>query len=310
MTTTTRRIDVYRHVTETLLAALEAGIRPWFQPWASGHHQAGPISRPLRHNGTAYKGINTLMLWWAAMEAGYTAPYWMTYKQAQELGGQVRKGEHGTLVVFANAMTKTETDAKTGEDVEIEIPYMKGYTVFNVEQIDGLPERFYARVEKQPTDENQRHAQFDAFFKATGADIRHGGHRAFYHVKEDFIQMPPFSTFYQVEGYYTTLAHETAHWTRHPSRLAREFGQQRWGDAAYAMEELVAEITSAFIGAEMGIAPQVMEDHAAYIGSWLKVLQADKKAIFTAASYAQKAADFLLASWEAEQQPEQVALAA
>jgi len=311
-TDTRPRADVYSRVAESILAALEAGTRPWFQPWVNRGYAAGSVSRPLRHNGTPYKGINVLLLWATAMESGFTAPFWMTYKQAQELGGQVRKGEHGALVVFANAMTKTETDAKTGEETDIEIPFMKGYTVFNVEQIDGLPERFYARIECPHTGETTRNAQLEAFFQATGADIRHGGNQAFYKVDQDFIQMPVFEAFHQTEHYYSTLAHECAHWTRHPSRLNRDLGQKRWGDSAYAMEELIAEITSAFVGAELGITPHVLDDYAAYVASWLKALRNDKKAIFTAASHAQKAADFLLAFQEPrEESPhERLALAA
>jgi antirestriction protein ArdC len=285
--------DVYTRVTDTILAALEQGTRPWMQPWNAAH-AAGPISRPLRHNGKPYSGINTLMLWVTAIEKGYSAPIWMTYKQAQELGAQVKKGEHGSLVVYANTLTRTETNEKTGEDEEIEIPYIKGYTVFNVEQIDGLPAHYYARIEAPHLSDAQRHAKLDAFFAATKADIRHGGNRAFYAIEPDFIQMPPFESFHDPESYYATLAHEQTHWTRHPSRLARDMGRKKWGDAGYAMEELVAEIGSAFLCAELGLTPEIRDDHAAYIASWLTVLKDDKKAIFTAASHAQKAADFLL----------------
>lgn len=285
--------DVYTRVTDTLLAALEQGTHPWMQPWNAAH-AAGPVSRPLRHNGKPYSGINTLMLWVTAMEKGYVAPIWMTYKQAQELGAQVRKGERGSLVVYANTLKKTETDAATGEDMEVEIPYMKGYTVFNVEQIDGLPAHYTAQAHPPVLSEAERLTRLDAFFAATGADIRHGGNQAFYAIGPDTIQMPPFEMFHDREGYYATLAHESIHWTRHPSRLNRDLGRKKWGDAGYAMEELVAEIGSAFLCAELGLTPDVREDHAAYLQSWLKVLKDDKKAIFTAASHAQKAADYLL----------------
>lgn len=285
--------DVYSRVTDTILTALEQGTRPWMQPWNAAH-AAGPISRPLRHNGKPYSGINTLMLWVTAMEKGYAAPIWMTYKQAQELGAHVKKDERGSLVVYANTLTRTETNEKTGQDEEIEIPYMKGYTVFNVEQIEGLPAHYYARSEPPHLSDAQRHAKLDAFFAATRADIRHGGNRAFYAIEPDFIQMPPFESFHDPESYYATLAHEQTHWTRHSSRLARDMGRKKWGDAGYAMEELVAEIGSAFLCAELGLTPEIRDDHAAYIASWLQVLKDDKKAIFTAASHAQKAADYLL----------------
>jgi antirestriction protein ArdC len=298
--------DVYTRVTDTILAALEQGARPWMKPWDAAH-AAGPVSRPLRHNGTPYKGVNVLMLWLAAMERGYSAPIWMTYDQAKELGGYVRKNEHSSLVVYANTFKKTETDTATGEDMEVEIPFMKPYSVFNVEQIDGLPAHYYAKNTLPALDAAQRQARLDAFFAATGASIRHGGNRAFYTIGEDYIQMPPFETFHSPESYYATLAHEETHWTRHPSRLDRDLGRKKWGDAGYAMEELVAEIGSAFLCAELGITPEIREDHAAYIASWLKVLEEDKRAIFTAASHAQKAADFLLSlqpSPEPEPEPE------
>ena len=137
------RKDVYTRVTERIISDLEQGIRTWMKPW-SVEHTAGRITKPLRHNGTPYRGMNILLLWGEAMAKGYTAPIWMTYKQAQELDAHVRKGEHGSLVVYANSITKTETNEQ-GEDTEREIPFMKGYTVFNVEQIDGLPAHYYAQ---------------------------------------------------------------------------------------------------------------------------------------------------------------------
>jgi antirestriction protein ArdC len=285
--------DVYTRVTDSIIEALEKGTRPWMKPWDAAH-AAGPVSRPLRHNGTPYQGVNTLMLWLAAMEKGYTAPIWMTYNQAKELGAHVKKDEHGSLVVYANTITRTETDTATGEDIEVEIPFMKPYTAFNVEQIEGLPAHYYATSTPPTLDAAQRQARLDAFFAATGASIRHGGNRAFYTIGEDYIQMPPFETFHSPESYYATLAHEGTHWTRHPSRLDRDLGRKKWGDAGYAMEELVAEIGSAFLCAELGITPEIRDDHAAYIENWLTVLKGDKRAIFTAASHAQKAADFLL----------------
>lgn len=290
--------DVYARVTAAILAALEAGTRPWMPSWNAAH-AAGPISRPSRHDGTPYRGVNVLLLWLAAMESGYLAPHWMTYRQAQALGGQVRQGERGSLVVYANAIKRTETDEKTGEDEEIEIPYMKGYTVFNAEQIDGLPDRYRATVAAPVLSDAGRSARLDAFFAATGADVRHGGDRAYYDPDADYIQMPPFAAFRDPESFYGTLAHECVHWAGHSSRLARDFGAKSWGDAGYAMEELVAEIGSAFLGAALGFAPQVTENHAAYVDSWVRVLAGDRRAIFAAASHAQKAADHLLVRAEA-----------
>ena len=284
--------DVYTRVTQKIIADLEQGVRPWLRPW-NAEHAAGKISRPLRHNGQPYAGVNVLMLWMEATEKGYSAPIWMTFRQAQELGAHVRKGEHGSLVVYANTITQTETNAKTGEDEEKAIPFMKGYTVFNVEQIEGLPAHYYAQATPPTLSPDERNARMEAFFTATHADIRHTGHRAFYAIGPDHIQMPPFEFFKDPESYYATLAHECTHWTRHPSRLDRDLGRKKWGDAGYAMEELVAEIGSAFVCAELGLTPEVREDHAAYIETWLTVLKGDRQALFTAASHAQKAADFL-----------------
>jgi antirestriction protein ArdC len=285
------RADVYQRITDQIVSELERGVRPWFKPW-NAEHAAGRITRPLRGNGIPYRGINLLMLWSAAMEKGYAAPIWMTFKQALDLKAHVRKGEQGSLVVYADKITRTETDADTGEESERAIPFMKGYTVFNVEQIDGLPEHFYARpTPRAETVQRIEHAE--SFFAATGATIRHGGTMAFYSVTHDHVQMPPIEAFRDTESYYGTLAHETTHWTRHPSRLNRDFGRKRYGDEGYAMEELVAELGSAFLSADLDLTPKVRDDHAAYIGSWIKALKNDKRAIFSAASHAQRAAEFL-----------------
>lgn len=283
--------DLYTRITGQIIAALEQDVRPWQKPWDAGH-VAGPISRPLRGTGQAYNGINVIMLWATAMERGYSAPIWMTYKQAKELGAQVRKGEKGTLVVYANRFTRTETDPATGNEAEHEIPFLKGYSVFNVEQVDGLPAHYTAVAQPQLNAE-QRIENAEAFFTATGAQIHHGGNRAFYIPSQDYVQMPSFESFHGAERYYATLAHECTHWTRHETRLDRDFGRKRFGDQGYAMEELVAELGAAFLCADLELVPHIRDDHAPYIASWLKVLKNDKRAIFTAASHAQRAIDFL-----------------
>ena len=284
------RTDVYQKITDQIVAALESGVRPWHQPW-NAEHSAGRITRPLRGNGIPYQGINVLMLWSAAIEKGYAAPIWMTFKQALELKASVRKGEHGSLVVYADKIIRTET-TDSGEEADRAIPFMKGYTVFNVEQIDGLPEHYYGKPEAR-TDSVQRIAHAESFFTATGANVVHGGSRACYVPSTDNIHMPCIDFFRDAESYYATLAHETTHWTRHESRLNRDFGRKRFGDEGYAMEELVAELGAAFLAADLALTPEVRDDHAAYIASWIKVLKDDKRAIFTAASHAQRAADLL-----------------
>jgi len=284
------RQDVYTRITDKIIADLEQGVRTWMKPWNAGN-TAGRIMRPLRFNGIAYSGINILMLWAESVAKGFCSPTWMTFRQAAELDAHVRKGEKGSLVVFANAITRTEENDE-GEQEERSIPYMKGYTVFNVEQIEGLPETYYAKPEITTTPV-ERIAHAEAFFAATKADTRYRGNSAYYSADGDYIQMPVIDAFRNAESFYATLAHESAHWTKHPARLAREFGRKTWGDEGYAREELVAELASAFLCADLGLTPEVREDHAAYIGSWLKVLQNDKRAIFSAASHAQKAVDFL-----------------
>ena len=290
MATPPTRQDIYTRVTNQIARQLEQGVRPWMKPW-SVEHTAGRITRPLRHNAIPYRGVNVLLLWSEALAKGYAAPLWMTYKQSQEMGAQVCKGEHGSLVVYADRITKTETDSD-GQDVEREIPFMKGYTVFNVEQIEGLPAHYYAQP-VTPLPLSERLAEADQFVTATGAAIHLGGNQAYYSPAGDEIHLPPFEAFKDKESFYATALHELTHWTRHETRLDRDFGRQRFGDAGYAREELVAELGAAFLCADLGITPEIREDHADYIGHWLKVIQDDKHAIFQAAAHAQRAADYL-----------------
>ncbi|WP_409562658.1 ArdC family protein [Hyphomicrobium sp. MC8b] len=286
------RPDVYTRITDKIVTALEQGARPWTQPW-NAEHLAGRITRPRRATGEAYRGINVIMLWMEAYERGYAAPVWMTFRQALALEAHVRKGEKGSLVVYANKITRTEQDAN-GDDYELEIPFLKGYTVFNVEQIEGLPAHYYAKQEPAaPITAVDRVAHADTFLESTGASVVHGGNVASYNVGTDLIRMPPIDTFRDAPSYYAVRAHETIHWTRHKSRLDRSFGREKWGDEGYAREELVAELGSAFICADLDLTPEIRDDHAAYIASWIKVLQNDKRAVFQAAAHAQRAADYL-----------------
>src|SRR5258708_5372855 len=222
----TDRQDVYTRITGQIVADLEKGVRPWVKPW-NAEHAAGRITCPLRHNGQPYSGINILSLWMSATVQNFAAPIWMTFCQALELDAHVRKGEKGSLVVYANSITRTEHDEKSGEDVEREIPYMKGYTVFNVEQIDGLPELYYAKA--APTlDPVARIDHAEKFLHATGARIAHGGTRAYYSLSTDAVQMPPFESFRDADSYYSTLAHELTHWSGSKNRLDRDFGGHRF----------------------------------------------------------------------------------
>ncbi|MBB2687783.1 UNVERIFIED_ORG: antirestriction protein ArdC [Rhizobium etli] len=287
-----QRVDIYTRITEKIVADLEQGVRPWMQPWSAGNLQ-DRITRPLRHNGQPYSGMNVLLLWSEGMARGYSSPMWMTFKQALELGAAVRKGETGATVVFASRFTKTEADGN-GDEVEREIPFLKAYTVFNVEQIDGLPDHYHHRP--VPTlDRIKRIEHADRFFQNTGAIIRHGGSKAYYSPATDHIQMPPFETFHDAAAYVATLSHETVHWTAKQDRVGRDLSRYAKDKTERGREELIAELGSCFLCADLGIAPELepRPDHASYLGAWLTVLSDDKRAIFQAAAYAQRAVAFL-----------------
>jgi antirestriction protein ArdC len=231
-------------------------------------------------------------LWASAIAQNFAAPFWMTFKQASELDAHILKGEKGSLVVYADSITRKETDDKTGDKIDREIPFLKGYTVFNVEQIEGLPEVYYAKAAPN-LDPVARIEHAEKFFAALGTTIRHGGNRAFYSIAADAIQMPPFESFQGADNYYATLAHECTHWTGSKNRLDRDFGGHRFGSEGYAVEELVAELGAAFLCADLELALEPREDHASYIATWLKVLATDNRAVFTAAAHAQRAAEFI-----------------
>ena len=287
------RQDVYGRITSQIVANLEQGVRPWVKPW-NAEHAAGCITQPLRFNGQPYSGINIISLWMSATAQSFATPIWMTFRQAIELNAHVRKGEEGSLVVYANAITRTEHDENAGEDIEREIPYLKGYTVFNVEQIDGLPDHYYAKAAPKLVPV-ARIRRAENFFAATKASIRHGGNRAHYGQELDYVQMPPFESFCDAESYYSTLAHEMTHWTKHPSRLARDLGRKQWGDEGYALEELVAELGAAFLCADLELATDPREENASYVANWLEILKNDTRFIFQAAAQAQRAAEYLRA---------------
>ena len=286
------RVDIYARITERIVAQLEEGVRPWVQPWRAGN-AAGRITRPLRHNGEPYSGMNVLLLWSEAMARGYAAPIWMTFKQARELGAHVRKGQTSSTVIYASRFTKTETDAR-GDEVERDIPFLRAYGVFNVEQIEGLPEHYYHRP-APVIDPVERIKRADRFFAHAGAKVRHGGSRAFYAPSSDHIQMPPFETFRDAASYVAVLSHEHIHWTAKADRVGRDLTRYAKDKTERAREELVAEIGSALLCADLGIVPELepRPDHAAYVGSWLSVLGDDKRAIFQAAAHAQRAVNFL-----------------
>ncbi len=287
-----QRRDIHQQVTDNIIASIEAGAGDWQMPW---HRSGKGLNRPVNiDTHQHYRGVNILNLWVAGEIKGFGEGVWGTYKQWQNRGCQVRKGEKGSLVVFYKELEFEDQNPETGM-VQVETRLMaRASTVFNAEQVEGY------KPEPVPVPENPATpiAQAEAFVAASKALVRHGGNRAFYNSAKDFIQMPERERFLgtktssPTEAYYGTMLHELTHWTGHKSRCAREFGK-RFGDNAYAMEELVAELGAAFLCADLGITPQPRPDHASYVDHWLKVLKADKKAIFTAASQASKATDYL-----------------
>lgn len=283
------RPNLYAEVTDRIVADLERGVLPWVQPWDASSLNVG-LPENAR-TGRRYSGINILVLWDAAVRGGRPLQRWVTFRQALELGGAVRKGEHGTTVFFADRFTpkgEKERAASAGEEARA-VPFLKRHTVFNVAQVDGLPDEAYAAPAPLPEREAIPHA--DAVIAATGAEIRVGGAMAFYVPSLDYIAVPPQQAYFAQIDWYRTVFHELGHWTGHKSRLDRELCG-RFGSEDYAREELVAEMASAFICAALGIAPTVR--HADYLGAWLKTLREDARAIFRAASQASKAADFVL----------------
>jgi antirestriction protein ArdC len=292
---------VYDRVTAKIVEMMEAGVRPWSKPWTTPTDGGCGMVLPRRENGEHYRGMNVLILWMAAEAKGYTSPFWMTFKQAQAYEGAcVRKGEKGTEIVYANTFQKdTGETNEAGEAIKQTIPFLKAYHVFNASQIEGLPAEFYA-VETPtpiaPENVKERNAAVEAFVKATGADVRETSEpRAYYsRAPFDFINMPRLDWFADSESFYSTELHELIHWTGDLKRLNREKGA-KFGDVAYAKEELIAEIGAAFLCCTLNVSPVPREDHAAYLQSWIQVLKADHRAIFTAASAAQKAAEFLQA---------------
>ncbi len=290
--TDTDRTDIYTRITHLIIEDLERGVRPWMKPW-SASNTGGRITRPVRYNGLPYSGINVLLLWSEQILHGFTASTWMTFKQALELGASVRKGETGSTVVFASHFTKSQSDGN-GNEVDREIPFLKAYTVFNIEQIDGLPDHYHQPSEPV-FDPVVRIEAADRFFRNTRALIRHGGSQAYYSPVTDHIQMPPFETFRDATGYVATLSHEATHWTAHSSRIGRDLSRYAKDKSERAREELIAELGSCFLCADLGIVPELepRPDHAAYLQSWLRVLSDDKRAIFQTAAHAQRAVSFL-----------------
>ena len=288
--------ELYEKIANRIIAQMAEGVLPWHRPWAV--NPDSPVSKPLRENAVPYQGINVLILWGAAIDAGYASPFWMTYRQARSIGSQVRRGERATHIVFAKTATKRERD-ETGEEIEAVIPVRRVYAVFNADQIDGLPEKYVPEVPDVNPDE--RDAACQAWIDRLSIEIRYGGQRAYYAPGPDRIQMPPFETFESSQTFFSTVLHEATHATGHRNRLDRLRG--RLDEKARAREELVAELGSAFLCADLGIASSPRADHASYIASWLELLADEPRAVFDAATQAQQAVEFLHALHDANAKP-------
>lgn len=283
--------DLYTSVTLQIITALEAGTAPWICPWRRGGLGLPPANLST---GRPYRGINTLLLNLRASANGYNLNRWITFQQARALGGNVRRGESGTQVIFfkmndLKAKDDQSTRAANDEPTRRVIPLMRSFTVFNAAQVDGLPQALTALP--SPPDEWNPVVAAESLLDRSGAVIRHAGDHAFYRFSDDLIQLPPQRMFATPEDYYGTALHELTHWTGHPSRCNRPLSGRQHIEA-YAFEELVAEMGSAFLNSHCGIAGELQ--HASYIASWLDALRNDRRLIFSAASLAQRAVDFLI----------------
>ena len=289
----TERFDIHQHITDQIIAAIENGAGEFRLPW---HRSAGNIMRPVNiASRKPYQGVNILTLWATADTLGYSSGTWGTYRQWSEAGAQVRKGEKAAYIVFYKEIT-VASEAADSDESSTRL-FARATPVFAAEQVDGYQAPV---IDPLPATVISPIEQVETFVAATGAVIEHGGSRAFYRPSTDSIQLPPPEAFIgsptstAAESYYATLLHELTHWTSREGRCNRQLGK-RFGDEAYAMEELVAELGAAFLCADLRISDAPRADHAQYLDSWLRVLKADKKAIFSAASKASEAAAFLAA---------------
>jgi antirestriction protein ArdC len=281
------RFDLYRTVTDKIVAAIEAGAGRFVMPW----HVTAATGRPINAlTGHGYRGVNVVALWAEAAMSGYGTGLWASYRQWERLGAQVRRGEHGSVIVFYNHLNTAPTEELDDSRHRL---VARAFRVFNLDQVDGWQPPGPASVPMVEV-----FAEVEAFVAATKAVVVHGGSRACYRRDYDRIELPPRDRFRgsptssASEAYYGTLLHELTHWSGAPHRLNRTFGT-RFGDNDYAVEELVAELGAAFLCADLGIANEPRPDHAAYVASWLEVLSDDRRAIFTAAARANDAATYL-----------------
>ena len=281
-----KKMDVYGIITERILDQLEKGVVPWRKPWTT----AGVVPTNLVSK-KEYRGINV----WVLMSQNYGSPYWVTYNQAKKLKGHVKAGEKGTPVVFWKWIEKEEKDKETGEKKTKRFPFLRYYTVFNVEQTEGIDESKIPQVEKKEIDPIEC-CESVVEGMPNRPHIIHGGGSASYSPMLDTVQMPQRNQFHSAEGYYCTLFHELSHSTGHESRLNRKTINvtASYGSEDYSKEELVAEMSAAFLSGHCGIENEVIDNNAAYIAGWMKAIADDKKLVVMAAAQAQKSADYIL----------------
>lgn len=295
------RSSLYDDITNKIIGELEVGRVPWVQPWGTSAAKASLAMPRNAATGRPYSGINVLILWGAVIERGFPGQGWLTFRQALALGGNVRKGERGTTVVYADRFVPDDEKLRareTGEEAQA-IPFLKRFTVFNAVQCENLPEDI--AIVAPPSTLGLIEPRVEALIRATGIDFRIGGNRAFYVPALNYVQVPPPQAYFEPIDWHRTALHELGHATGHPSRLGRDMTGS-FGTKKYAFEELVAEMNAAFCCASLGILPTVR--HADYIASWLEVLREDNRAIVRAASQASKAADWLLAFLPDEERAE------
>ena len=285
------RASLYTEITDTIIAELEAGRVPWVQPWGTAAASAALAMPQNASTGRRYSGINVLILWGAVIEHGFAGQSWLTFRQALGLGGNVRKGERGTTVVYADRFTPDDERRRAAETGETPgaIPFLKRFTVFNTDQCDGLPQEIATTAPPPPA--GMIEPRVEALIAATGIDFRIGGAQAFYSPTFDFVQVPPPQAYFEPINWHRTALHEVSHASGHSSRLGRDLSGS-FGSKTYSFEEIIAEISAAYLCASLGITPTVR--HADYIGAWLEVLREDDRAIVRAASAASKAADYIL----------------
>ena len=267
----------------SIIAKLECGTAPWIRPWSTGGISDMPHNLATHR---AYNGVNVLQLWITQTTCGYATAEWCTFQQAKSLGATVRKGEHGTPVWFIAPRIASKADAVDDDDRRPKRVTFKQYTVFNHDQCDGVP----PLVAVEPVSAFEPIANAEAYVAAIGSEIRIGGDSAYYAPASDSIACPQPEQFVDASAFYATLLHEHIHWTGAPKRLDRTFGK-RFGDDAYAFEELVAELGAAFLTSQLAL-PGTLR-HIEYLGDWARVLRADSKALWTAACAATRAIAFL-----------------